>query len=588
MCVIGREWERQLLADAVDSARSGPAVVLVVVGSPGIGKSVLLSDATAYAREIAGPRVVEVRGVQAERDVPYAGLHALLGPLVPDVLDTLPAAYRDALEVALGLREGAVPPRLAIGAATLGVLASAAPLVVVVDDLQWLDPASVDALTFAARRLVAEPVAFLAAIRAVDDEAKLPAVDGLPLLTLQPLEDTSGLVPHVVPSVASWLHEATGGSPLAVLEIARALTPGQAAGATALPANLPVTDAEQAFAARLDELPYDARARVRLAAVAGACPRAVLEAALVTAGGSWASLGQLEHLGLATVDPDLVWRHPLARSAAARGRTEEIRESHRRLAEAWAATREGAEAPARAWHLAGAADGHDDETAALLVRVALGAEAGGASADAADAWERAARLTKAATERAALVGRAARAALAAGSTLRAAGLLDEALLLQTSSEEAARLLWLRGRVQHGLGEPDKGMAFFLQAVDLSRDPDVRVWAACEGMLAAMYAGRPDQVTRMADLARAHDDPGNRVHQSLVAHAEGGVLGEQRRRRLPGPRWCRPGSRGRRLPARPGAAAAALGREPRAVRPAGPTPTPELYGSPSTGCGAPVT
>ena len=119
-----------------------------------------------------------------------------------------------------------------------------------------------------------------------------------------------------------------------------------------------------------------------------------------------------------------------------------------------------------------------------------------------------------------LVGRAARAALAAGATQRAAGLLDDALLHQASAEETARLLWLRGRVQHALGDPDRELDFFLQAVDLSRDPDVRVWAAAEGLLAAMYADRPDQATRMAALARAHHDPNDRTHRFLVAHAEG--------------------------------------------------------------------
>ena len=119
-----------------------------------------------------------------------------------------------------------------------------------------------------------------------------------------------------------------------------------------------------------------------------------------------------------------------------------------------------------------------------------------------------------------LVGRAARAALAAGATQRAAGLLDDALLHQASAEETARLLWLRGRVQHALGDPDRELDFFLQAVDLSRDPEVRVWAAAEGLLAAMYADRPDQASRMAALARAHHDPDDRTHRFLVAHAEG--------------------------------------------------------------------
>ena len=159
--MIGRDRERALLAQAVDFARGGRAAVLVVTGEPGIGKSVLLADAGSYAAA-AGLRVVQVRGVQAERDVPYAGLHALLSTLVSDgALASLPGPHREALEIAQGRRDGSAPARLALGGAVLGVLAAAGPVCLLVDDLQWLDPASVDVLTFAARRLEAEPVALL-------------------------------------------------------------------------------------------------------------------------------------------------------------------------------------------------------------------------------------------------------------------------------------------------------------------------------------------------------------------------------------------------------------------------------------------
>ena len=514
--MIGRQQERERLAAAVDAARSGRSAVLVVVGEPGIGKTVLLADAASYAAA-AGLRVREARGVQAERDVPYAGLHALLGPLVTDdVLAGLPRVHAEALEVALGLRAGPGPTRLTIGAAVLGVLGAVEPVCLLVDDLQWLDPASVDALTFAARRLDAEPVALLCAVR-VAEGGSFPPVGGLPVLRLEGLEDASGLLPAVAPTVAERLRVATGGNPLAMVEIASALSAEQVSGAAALPRELPVSDPEEMFAERLATLAADTRTAARVLALAGAAPRPVLDAAAVSIP---VALDDLGRLGLTVPGRDTTWRHPLARSAAARGEPDEVRAAHTILAAAWATTRGGRDAPARAWHLAEAAQATDDEAAALLVAVAERSEAIGASADAADAWERAAELTTDQASRPVLVGRAARAALAAGATQRAAGLLDHALLHQASAEETARLLWLRGRVQHALGDPDRELDLFLQAVDLSRDPEVRVWAAAEGLLAAMYADRPDQASRMAALARAHHDPNDRTHRFLVAHAEG--------------------------------------------------------------------
>ena len=313
--MIGRESERSLLAQAVDSARGGRAAVLVVTGEPGIGKSLLLADAGSYAAT-AGLRVVQVRGVQAERDVPYAGLHLLLSSLVSDdALASLPGPHREALEIALGRRDGSVPGRLAVGSAVLGVLAAAGPVCVLVDDLQWLDLASVDALTFAARRLEAEPVALLTTLR-IPDGGSFAPVDGVPSVRLSGLDDATGLLPDLAPAVAERLRVATGGNPLSMVEIASALTAEQVSGVSALPRVLPPSDPEEVYAERLAALSEDVRAAARVLALAGAAPRPVVEAAVGTGRGT---LDELERLGLLVAARDVTWRHPLARSAAARG-----------------------------------------------------------------------------------------------------------------------------------------------------------------------------------------------------------------------------------------------------------------------------
>ena len=279
--VIGRDRERALLAQAVDSARGGRAAVLVVTGEPGIGKSVLLADAGSYAAD-AGLRVVHVRGVQAERDVPHAGLHALLSTLVSDgALASLPGPHREALEIAQGRRDGSAPARLALGGAVLGVLAAAGPVCLLVDDLQWLDPASVDVLTFAARRLEAEPVALLTTLR-IPDGGSFAPVEGLPSVRLAGLADATGLLPGLAPAVAEHLRLATGGNPLSMVEIASALTAEQVSGVTALPRLLPASDPEQVYTERLATLSEDARAAARVLALAGSAPRPVVEAAVGT------------------------------------------------------------------------------------------------------------------------------------------------------------------------------------------------------------------------------------------------------------------------------------------------------------------
>ncbi|MGA8847019.1 MAG: ATP-binding protein, partial [Nocardioides sp.] len=480
-------WLRSLLGSAV-SGRSG---VLVIEGEAGVGKSTLLDSAARAAGEL---RLVRAFGVPAERDVPHAGLHALLGPLLsPEVLAELPQVQQTALRTSLGMEVGTPSGRLALGSAVLSVLAASGPLCLLVDDLQWLDRSSSDALLFAARRLHAEPVALLATVRLPQPGSNRDAeadTTGLPVMRLDGLPDPAAartLLPLVHPRVVDTLFAATGGNPLAMVEIAAELTPEEAAGAVPLPNQLPIAQSEQIFSQRLATLPAQGRLAARVVALAGSAPTDVLRDALRHGGLTLADVDGVVGLGLCRVDALAIWRHPLARAAAARGGTTQGRQIHRWLAEAhrsWGGA-------AFAWHLAESVDATDHEASQALQEVARAAEQSGASADAADAWQRAAALEPAPELRIRLVESAATAALRAGATRRAADLIDAALLQQPGPEAAASLLWRRGRVQHTLGSPRRALEFFLQAADLGQDPDLRVWAPAEALYSAMYAGALD-------------------------------------------------------------------------------------------------
>ena len=189
--LVGRGSEQRTIERLLAGARVGDSGVLVITGEPGIGKSSLLE--AAYAAT-SGMRTVSVRGVTQEREVAFSGLHQLCAPLL-GMADVLPAPQAEALAVALALRTGQTPERFAVGAAVLGLLARAAeedPLAVFIDDAHLLDPSSTQAIVFAARRLLTDRVAVVAALR-IDEESPLL---GLPTLRLMPLslEDTRALV----------------------------------------------------------------------------------------------------------------------------------------------------------------------------------------------------------------------------------------------------------------------------------------------------------------------------------------------------------------------------------------------------------
>src|SRR5580700_8560121 len=217
--LLGRARERQEIGRALTRARSGVSATLALAGEPGIGKTALLDYA---AREAAGMRLLRARGVESEAQIPFGSLLELIRPAL-SMLGKIPGPQAAAMESALALRPGHGHERFAVGAATLSLLAAyaeQAPVAVLVDDAQWLDGSSAQALLFAFRRLVADPIAVLVAVR--EGEPSLLDGAGLPTLRIGGLtsDEAASLIPEVPPETARRLHRATAGNPLALLELA--------------------------------------------------------------------------------------------------------------------------------------------------------------------------------------------------------------------------------------------------------------------------------------------------------------------------------------------------------------------------------
>ena len=253
----GRREECAVLDRLLEDARAGTSGVLVLRGDAGIGKTALLEYAVASASDL---RVLRAVGVEAEMQLAFAALHQLCVPLL-DRLDGLPGPQRDALATTFGLSEGAVPDRFFVALAVLGLLSEAAevrPLVCVIDDAQWLDQASAQALAFVARRMLAEPVVMLFAAREPSD-----LLAGLPELVLEGLGDADAraVLASVIPGrlderIADELLAETRGNPLALLELPRGLTTTRLAGGFGLPAALSLSGRiEESFQQRLETLP---------------------------------------------------------------------------------------------------------------------------------------------------------------------------------------------------------------------------------------------------------------------------------------------------------------------------------------------
>ena len=421
--------------ELLDDVQNGQSRALVLRGDPGIGKTALLEYATERAE---GFRVLRAVGIESESKLAFSGLHQLLLPVLGE-LDQVPEAAAEALSRSLALAApGEVNPFLAY-AAVLQLLAAAAerePILAVVDDAHWLDPASAEAITFVARRLEAESVALLFAVR--EGEATRLDTRGIPDLRVEGLsaeaahELLSGTDGgSIAAGVAGRLVDATAGNPLALLEIPRTLSDAQRYGKEPLDDPIAVGESvERAFLSRARSLSPEAGEALLVAAASDTGDLAAIARAC---GGSAAPLDEAEVAGLVKArGGELSFRHPLVRSAVYSAATAGARrEAHLALAEAFGAE----DADRRAWHLGAATVGPDDEVAAALEDAADRArDRGGAGAEA-RLLERSATLTRDAGLRASRLARAGWAAFSAGWSDESLALVEQGLELRPGSAD---------------------------------------------------------------------------------------------------------------------------------------------------------
>jgi DNA-binding CsgD family transcriptional regulator len=427
--LLGRRSECDALDQLLASVRAGQSRVLLVRGEAGVGKSSLLAYLLASA---SGCRVARATGVESEMELAFAGLHQLCAPFV-DRIELLPAPQRDALGIAFGLSKGEPPDRFLVGLAVLSLLADVAeeaPLLCVVDDAQWLDRVSAQTLGFVARRLFAEQIGLVFAVREAGEDDTLP---GLPELALPGLRD--GEARELLDSVISGkldeqvrdrIIAETRGNPLALLELPRGLTPAELAFGFGAPDAMPMANRiELGFQRRLEPLPGDTRRLLLTAAAEPVGDEALLWRAATRLGIGSDALVAARAAGLIDIGARVRFRHPLVRSAAYRSASaQELQEVHRALADV---TDMDLYPDRRAWHRAHAAIGPDEAVARELERSAGRAQTRGGLAAAAAFLEEAARLTPDPPQR-------GRRALAAAKAKHEAGAPDDALALLAMAE----------------------------------------------------------------------------------------------------------------------------------------------------------
>ena len=443
--LVGRHDERARIDQLLQEAADGRGGALVVRGEAGIGKTALLE----YARSGAGAAtVVSTTGVESEVELAFAGLADILRPLLGS-LPKLPDLQAEVVRTALALGPSRPIDRLRVGAATLGLLAAAAedtPLLVLVDDGQWLDAASRDALTFAARRMASDPVVVILAAR---DGERLPFdPPGIETLVLGglPRDEAAALFgPAMPPGALELLVELTHGNPLALIELPATLSEAQLLGRQPVEHPLRVgAGIERTFARRALMLGERVGRALLVAAADDSGVLEVVEKGAHRIGAGSDDLSQAEDAGLLRIDgPRIDFRHPLVRAALYQGASPtERRDAHRALA----AVLEGRDEARRAWHAAAAAVGYDAAAAGALAVVATESRERGAFAAAAAAFERSAALTADSDQRPLRLAHAADAAWLAGHTERAAALVSDGLSAGLTDSARAELLAVRGRI----------------------------------------------------------------------------------------------------------------------------------------------
>jgi DNA-binding CsgD family transcriptional regulator len=471
--LYGREREWARLLDLVEQAQRGSAATVVVRGEPGVGKSALLD---ALADELGDTCVLRTQGFETEAPLAYAALHALLRPLAR-LRAVLPEPQARALRVAFGEEDGPVVEPFLMGVATLSLLTAAAEerlVVCLVEDAHWLDPASADALVFAARRLGADRVVMVFAVR--EGAAREFRPDGLAEMSLRGLEPTAAraLLRHQVgellsEEVSARLVSQTGGNPLALVELSEELTPDQRRGVAPVPAGLLITGrVERVFLDRCRRLPPPVQSVLLLAAADDT-------GRLSTVKDAAASLGLKPEAVAAALDSQLLVaegetvrvRHPLVRSAVYQSAGhEERRRVHRALAEALPG-----DPDRQAWHRAGAAEGPDEGVVEALVGAGSRAERRGGYVAALAAYERAASLSARDASRAECLWGAARNAWACGRAAQARTHLAGAAAIATDPVVRADLARLRARIEVYVGSATDAHRIFVEGAHAAHEAD---------------------------------------------------------------------------------------------------------------------
>ncbi len=506
MKLLGRRAECEALDRLLTDALAGHSRATVLRGEAGVGKSALLGY---VSDRVAGWHVARAAGVESEMELAYAGLHQLCAPML-DLLDRLPVPQRDALAAVFGLSTRPAPDRFLVGLGTLtlfALIADEQPLVCIIDDAQWLDQASAQILGFVARRLLAERIAIVCAARTgIGDDV----LAGLPELAIGGLSDSDAralLLDNVHGPLDAAVNDQivtdSHGNPLALLELPRTWRATDLAGGFGLPASHPVvTRIEQSYAQRLLRFPSGTRLLLLAAAAEPLGDPVLLDRAAETLGLGMAAADPAVDAGLLEIGGRVEFAHPLVRSAAYRSAAADDRHRvHRALAEA---TDAQTDPDRRAWHLARATPGPDENVAAELERSAGRAQARGGVAAAAAFLQRATALTVDPTRRAERALAAAQVSLQAGAFDATLGLLATAEAGPLDEFQRARVDLVRAHVAFASGLGSDAPPLLLKAarqlepfdVELARETYLVAWAA------AGFAGSLAERDVLLEICRA--------------------------------------------------------------------------------------
>jgi DNA-binding CsgD family transcriptional regulator/tetratricopeptide (TPR) repeat protein len=506
--LLGRDAEFASLDRVLEDTRASRGCVLVVRGEAGVGKSALLDYLAAGSAEC---HLARAAGVECEAELTLAGLQQLLGPSLLQHSEHLPVPQREALRVALGIQQGPAPDRFLVGLAALGVLCEMAeerPVICLIDDAQWLDRASIQVLAFVARRLAAESIALVFAVRTLGAPQDL---DGLPELVVDGLADQDArrllawAVPgHLDQQVRDRVVAETRGNPLALLELPGTLTPAEMAGGFGLPDSRTLSGRiEQSFLRRIESLPEQTQEVLLVAAAEPVGDATLLRRALEILAIPATSIAPAENAGLIEITGQRArFPHPIVRSAAYRAANPQTRRrGHAALADA---TNPETDPDRRAWHRAYATSAPDEAVAAELERCASRAQARAGPEAAAAFLERAVELTPGDRLRGERAISAAQAKFDAGGAAAAEGLLAVAAMCPLDDLDRGRVDRLNAHIAFARTRGgDTPLLLSAAAKRLQTlDPDLARQTHLEALWATVRSGRFARSQGVVDAAEA--------------------------------------------------------------------------------------